>query len=469
MAETKCNTEEPVTMDMETDKNVKPAKKVNRRQFLKIGAGASTGIAIVAATTALHGKSPIGPQPAYAGTIKELDGFPFDIPADYKPFTNQRSIFGQAVAGVPEYRALVERFAEVRWNGWKTTDGSPGFSVLDGAAVRASFAVDYYINGENSACRANKGFFDWHPKVPELNFRWGDPERNIHSPGVKSAEEGTMAVKRMARFFGAHKAGIAPFDRRWVFTETAAFVKTPEGESLKFVPPDFGFEPKHVISMIIPQNITGVSCAPSFLGSAEYGLSYAQIGYAAFGLSMFIKDLGYHAVPIGADTALAIPIAIQAGLGEYSRMGNLVTPEFGPNVRLCEVFTDMPLNHDKPIAFGVNEFCKTCKKCAEACPPQALSYGEPTTDAPCGEMQNTGIKRWYCDPVKCFTFWTENRTCCGACITACPYTKPDAWHHTLVKSLAGTPGITPFMKDLDDIFGYGKPYNKQAIADWWKE
>jgi Uncharacterized Fe-S protein len=119
---------------------------------------------------------------------------------------------------------------------------------------------------------------------------------------------------------------------------------------------------------------------------------------------MFIKDLGYHAVPIGSDSALAIPIAIQAGLGEYSRSGLMITPEFGSNVRLCEVFTDMPLNHDKPISFGVTEFCKTCKKCAEACAPQAISYEDPTIDGPRGQMQNSGIKRWYVDPVKCLEF-----------------------------------------------------------------
>ncbi len=469
MEKEKCNNDEPATMDKEKSNNDKPATKINRRQFLKFGAGASSGIAIATAATALGGKSLIDPKQVYAGTVKELDELPFNIPADYKPFTNQRNIYGQAVLGVPEPLALVERFDEVRWNGWQT-DGSPGLTVLDGAAARASFAVDYYFNGENSACRANKGFFEWHPKVAERNFKWGDPERNIHSPGVKSAEEGTMAVKKIARFFGAAKAGIAPFDKRWVFTETYAFVKTPEGESLKFIPPDFGFEPKHVISMIIPQSPEGAKCDPSFLGSTEYGLSCAQIGYAAFGLSMFIKDLGYHAVPIGSDSALAIPIAIQAGLGEYSRSGLMITPEFGSNVRLCEVFTDMPLNHDKPISFGVTEFCKTCKKCAEACAPQAISYEDPTIDGPRGQMQNSGIKRWYVDPVKCLEFMSRDNVgnCCGACIAACPFTKPEAWHHTLIRSLVGAPVITPFMKDMDDIFGYGKLNDEKAIADWWK-
>ncbi|TCX53511.1 reductive dehalogenase [Dehalobacter sp. 14DCB1] len=462
MAKEKFNTDEPAT-------------KVNRRQFLKFGAGASTGIAIAAATTALEGRSLIDPKQVYAGTTKALDEFPFDIPADYKPFTGQRSIYGRLALGDKSLQAAKESFYAARWNGY-LKDGSPGYTVLDGAAARACFAFEYYFQGVNGAGVANKGPFTWHPKVNEFAFRWGDPERNIHSPGVKSAEEGTMAVKKMAKTLGAHSVGIASFDRRFVYNETLAYVdpnplSVTDGTAKKFIPSDFGFEPKHAIVMTIPMAYEGISCAPTFLGSTQVGLAYAKMGFAAFSLSMFIKDLGYHAVPIGSDTALSIPMAIQAGLGEYSRMGLLVTPDLGPSVRICKVFTDMPLNHDKPISFGVTEFCNSCKKCADQCPAQAISSDAPTTDGPCGDMQNSGIKRWYMDPVKCFSSWGGDNisSCCGACIASCPFTKPEGWHHTLVRSVTGTPGITPIMKNMDDIFGYGKLYDEQAIADWWKK
>jgi hypothetical protein len=57
-----------------------------------------------------------------------------------------------------------------------------------------------------------------------------------------------------------------------------------------------------------------------------------------------------------------VPFAIEAGIGELSRLNKLVTPEFGPAVRLCKVFTDLPMACDTPIDFGL-EFCKKCKKC----------------------------------------------------------------------------------------------------------
>jgi len=34
---------------------------------------------------------------------------------------------------------------------------------------------------------------------------------------------------------------------------------------------------------------------------------------------------------------------VDAGLGELGRNGLLVTPEFGSRVRLCKVFTELPL------------------------------------------------------------------------------------------------------------------------------
>jgi len=95
-----------------------------------------------------------------------------------------------------------------------------------------------------------------------------------------------------------------------------------------------------------------------------------------------LSGLGYEAIPCVNDTAQSIPFALDAGLGELSRLNKLVTPEFGPAVRLCKVFTDMPMAYDKPIDFGLVEFCKGCKKCAEACPSRALSFDDEPSSKP---------------------------------------------------------------------------------------
>lgn len=43
------------------------------------------------------------------------------------------------------------------------------------------------------------------------------------------------------------------------------------------------------------------------------------------------------------------PSAVMAGLGELSRLNRLITPEFGPMVRVFTLLTDLPVALDKPI------------------------------------------------------------------------------------------------------------------------
>ena len=55
---------------------------------------------------------------------------------------------------------------------------------------------------------------------------------------------------------------------------------------------------------------------------------------------------------------ITIPMAVDAGLGELGRNGLLLTEKYGPRVRLCKVFTDLPLEPDEPIDLGPSIFVK---------------------------------------------------------------------------------------------------------------
>ena len=139
------------------------------------------------------------------------------------------------------------------------------------------------------------------------------------------------------------------------------------------------------------------------------------MAFAIACLAEFIRNLGYQAISMGNDTALSIPLAIDAGLGELGRNGLLVAPEYGPCVRLCKVFTDLPLAPDGPAPFGVTETCKTCRKCAEACEVEAISSDREPSYRTVSPSNNRGIKRWAVDPDRCYTFWVENGACCSTC------------------------------------------------------
>jgi reductive dehalogenase len=166
------------------------------------------------------------------------------------------------------------------------------------------------------------------------------------------------------------------------------------------------------------------------------------------------------------DTAQSIPFALDAGIGELSRLNKLVTPEFGPAVRLCKVFTDLPMAYDKPVDFGLVKFCKTCKKCAEACPSRALSFDDEPSFKTKGPWNNPGHKAWFEDSYKCFQYWQKSGSACGVCLASCPYTKGDqAWIHEAVKATASiAPAADGVFRIMDNAFGYGKQHDPEQ---WW--
>ena len=139
------------------------------------------------------------------------------------------------------------------------------------------------------------------------------------------------------------------------------------------------------------------------------------------GVGESIRNLGFEALQCGNDTALSIPLAIDVGLGELGRNGLLITPQYGPRVRLCKIFTDIPMEVDKPIEFGVKRFCKTCKLCAENCEANAISTeDEPTFEVAC-RSNNPGTLKWHVNCERCYLYWCENGIDCSTCIKVCPY------------------------------------------------
>jgi reductive dehalogenase len=166
-----------------------------------------------------------------------------------------------------------------------------------------------------------------------------------------------------------------------------------------------------------------------FYANPNYGTSYdayAKSRIVAYRLASFIRQLGYAARPHtpGAEYDLIVPpIAIDAGLGEQGRHGILITPELGSNFRPAVVTTNLPLKPDKPIAFGVKDFCKTCKICAEQCPSGAITFGDMEEDR--------GFRRWQINVPKCYNSWFSNlgNIGCRICVAVCPYSRKSNWLH----------------------------------------
>lgn len=264
-------------------------------------------------------------------------------------------------------------------------------------------------------------------------------------------------IKHVAKLFGADLVGITHFDERWLYTHKySAQTRIEKPNDL----PD-GLDSVIVVAQEMDYGL--IQTVPSALSGAATGLGYSKDALVVLSVAQYIRNLGYRAVASLNDTALAIPLAIQAGLGEYGRHGLLITKEFGPRVRLGKIFTDLPLARDQPIHFGVHEFCDMCRLCTKACPPKAISNFIPT-DEIYNQSNITGVRKWTVDAEKCFGFWANQNSDCSICIRVCPYNKDfSKWYHRLGRWLAGT-RLRQLLLNLDIRLGYGL---RKLPKVWW--
>ncbi len=242
---------------------------------------------------------------------------------------------------------------------------------------------------------------------------------------TKNRKELTEMIKEGSIYFGADLVGITSLNENWIYEKDLVkpFVLKEVAESFEsekeFV---ISKEIKNAIVLAFAMNAELKDESPKLKASAASSFGYSRAAITVIALAEYIRNLGYQAIPCVNDTALSIPLAIDAGLGELGRNGILVTPEFGPSVRLAKILTSMPLDKDYPIDFGVEAFCNNCLLCAEHCPSQSISYNDKTFDQTCYN-NNGGVKKWYINGETCLKFWQENGSSCSNCITVCPFTK----------------------------------------------
>jgi ferredoxin/uncharacterized membrane protein len=235
------------------------------------------------------------------------------------------------------------------------------------------------------------------------------------------AEAITASVKRMMRILGADEVGVAKLNPMFVYSHVGRGPE-PWGQETEN-------NHKFVIAFTVEMDYERVEtapCLPTVLESAEKYLEAAQISVA---VARYIRALGYPARAHISDSNYQImlpPVARDAGLGELGRHGYLISPKFGSRIRLGAVTTDLPLVSDRPISFGVRDFCDKCLKCAVNCPPAAIEKGT-TTDV-------RGAHKWPLEIMKCLHYWRVAGTDCGLCMKVCPFSHPSTLVHNLVRA-----------------------------------
>lgn len=331
----------------------------------------------------------------------------------------------------------------------------PGYGMGDWAFAMGCWYLERWWGFGNLV--GDKGLYAWNPDPSELALR--DRIAPGHRLPVSDPEEMTRIVKRAALYMGASAVGVCALDRRWIYSHRF-HPGTLDHTPIEEIPNSF----RYAVVMLHEMDYSLMRTAPAYPQFGATGRGYSMMAYVASSMAHYIRDLGYMAIPSGNDTALSIPMAIDAGLGELGRHGLLITPRFGPRVRISKVMTDLPLVPDRPVDLGVRRMCQVCGKCASACPGRAISTGAPTFKGPT-VSNNHGPCKWYVNPEKCFGFWVKNKGDCAVCIRVCVFNKPDTWFHNAVRlHVRRMPRFDRFYLRMDDFCGYGK---QMDVRDVW--
>ena len=221
---------------------------------------------------------------------------------------------------------------------------------------------------------------------------------------------------------------------------------------------------KNAISILIDQGYETMEggSGDDWISGAQSMRAYFRAQVVACVVATHIRSLGYSAQvhSVLEQDVLHIPLILKAGLGELSRIGELVlNPFVGPRFKSGIITTDMPLEADKPIDFGLQDFCGKCNKCARECPCTAIPFGN--------KIMFNGYEMWKPDTEKCARYRITNSagSMCGRCMKTCPYNiegvlaeKPFLW------AAMNLPFTRKWIAKLDDKVGNGRI---NPVKKWW--
>lgn len=445
---------------------------INRREFLRLawlGAGgiaASKALPKLDVTARKTGEySDAAGRPKRPWWVRTVDEPTTEIDWDkmqrynegYKPELGTGTVRGDGYAAyigqeeADRYQKMADELLErgVR-------EDIPGYTLKDEAL--------------DAAQEARIGMSFLGPQKAKTPEEWGVPK------WTGTPEEAAKIVRAAMRHIGAAHVGFVELNER---TRKLIYSFDPDGKELVFADVDEPSEDdttrvipnkaKWVIVYTVQMSEETLKRAPTVLGSQTTALTYLRGRQIQASTQEFLRGLGYMGLGEASTNALGIAPAfgVMAGLGEMSRLNRLISPEYGPMVRVFKIITDLPLAVDKPIDAGIMEFCRHCKKCAEACPSGALSFETDPSWEVRGPWNNPGHKAFFEDSVKCRSGQKEfTGTNCGICFAVCPFAKKDkAWIHEWAKfGVAALPTLDTFFRTMDDAFGYGA---EKDNADWW--
>jgi len=246
-------------------------------------------------------------------------------------------------------------------------------------------------------------------------------------------EQLTRTIKDAALALGFGAVGVAPHDPNY-FCEGSE--DTVAGD--------------RVVVCVLEQRYEPTQMGPSpRTNRATFDSTFEAVTLASK-LARFVQEQGYAAHAHSSRDALAIPFAVQAGLGQLGLNGQLLTPTAGSRSRLALITTDAPVDIDHPIDYGIEGICDRCKACVERCPVGAI---------PSSRSVHRGITKVKINTERCYPTVAQADGC-AVCTTVCP-----------IQRFGLTPVLEEFERSgrilgrgTDDLEGYDWPLDGRHYA-----
>lgn len=221
---------------------------------------------------------------------------------------------------------------------------------------------------------------------------------------------------------------------------------------------------ENAISMIVDQGHETMEGATGddWIACAQSMRAYLRFSLLGGVMAAHLRRLGYTARvhSVMDDEVLHPPLLLLSGLGEVSRIGDVIlNPFLGPRLKSGVVTTNMPMTHDRPIDFGLQTFCESCNKCARECPSGAITAGP--------KAMFNGYEIWKSDSQKCTTYRVTNETgaMCGRCMKTCPWNLEGLFAEAPFRWAAmNIPSAAKSLAKLDDVVGNGEVVKSKK---WW--
>lgn len=256
----------------------------------------------------------------------------------------------------------------------------------------------------------------WGQTAPSPKL-WPDPLAGEKDEAADLLRD--QAGRSAALMAGAALAGAAPLDKQYLYTQCldGRPIRRSEGESFELGPEEIVIPRRAdrvlILGFVRDPKVMGMNPALSRLRPFEGWLNWPEQTAAVLKLAAWLEAQGYLALASAAGLVMAAHLGALAGLGELGRQGLLITPEYGPNLRLFSIITDFPFGLNSPASFGIADYCETCQRCINECPAKALAEGR----------RRPGLYQWPVDRRACFDNWLEKKDPCRKCIEICPYTR----------------------------------------------